>query len=174
MGPEPIEVDITFPDGRIFTVSAAQFLDGVIDMPTNVQFARFTNNAGQLSLNITIPGTWPYGCYRLTGRGLGVGGAHTASAFFVVIPGGRPGPTGNATLRATLNGQETNVLLQGQILEVDGRNFLGGELVSFWLTAPMARSLTSRPASRSCKQRLAEQYQPRSSLRGRIRWGATR
>ncbi|WP_298402627.1 hypothetical protein [uncultured Chloroflexus sp.] len=135
-GPEPIEVDITFPDGRIFTVSAAQFLDGVIDMPTNVQFARFTNNAGQLSLNITIPGTWPYGCYRLTGRGLGVGGAHTASAFFVVIPGGRPGPTGNATLRATLNGQDTNVLLQGQILEVDGRNFLGGELVSFWLTAP--------------------------------------
>ncbi|MDW8405670.1 hypothetical protein, partial [Chloroflexus sp.] len=135
-GPEPIEVDVTFPDGRIFTLSAAQFLDGVIDMPTNAQFARFTNNAGQLSLNITIPGTWPYGCYRLTGRGLSSGGANTASAFFVVIPGGRPGPTGNATLRATLNGQETNVIQQGQILEVDGRGFLGGELVSFWLTAP--------------------------------------
>lgn len=135
-GPEPIEVDITFPDGRIFTVSAAQFLDGVIDMPTNVQFARFTNNAGQLSLNLTIPGTWPYGCYRLTGRGLSSGGANTASAFFVVIPGGRPGPSGTATLRTTLNGQETSVLQQGQILEVDGRGFLGGELVSFWLTAP--------------------------------------
>lgn len=87
-GPEPIEVDVTFPDGRIFTLGASQLLDGVIDMPTNVQFARFSNNAGQLSLNITIPGTWPYGCYRLTGRGLSSGGANTASAFFVVIPGG--------------------------------------------------------------------------------------
>ncbi len=135
-GPEPIEVDITFPDGRIFTVGASQQLDGVIDMPVNVQFARFSNNAGQLSLTITVPGTWPYGCYRLTGRGLSSGGANTASAFFVVIPGGRPGPTGSATLRATLNGQETSVIQQGQILEVDGRGFLGGELVSFWLTAP--------------------------------------
>jgi hypothetical protein len=105
-------------------------------MPTNVQFARFTNNGGQLSLTITVPGTWPYGCYRLTGRGLSSGGANTASAFFVVIPGGQPGPSGNATIRATLNGQETNVILQGQILEVDGRGFIGGELVSFWLTAP--------------------------------------
>ncbi|WP_298820423.1 hypothetical protein [Chloroflexus sp.] len=135
-GPEPVEVDITFPDGRVFTISAAQFLDGVIDMPTNVQFARFSNNAGQLSLNITIPGTWPYGCYRLSGRGLSSGGANTASAFFVVIPGGRPGPTGTATLRATLNGQETSVIQQGQILEIDGRGFIGGEQVSFWLTAP--------------------------------------
>ncbi|MEF3273364.1 MAG: hypothetical protein K6356_03045 [Chloroflexus sp.] len=135
-GPEPIEVDLTFPDGRIFTIGAAQLLDGVIDMPTNVQFARFSNNAGQLSLNITVPGTWPYGCYRLTGRGLSSGGANTASAFFVVIPGGRPGPTGTATLRATLNGQDINVIQQGQILEVDGRGFIGGELVSFWLTAP--------------------------------------
>ncbi len=135
-GPEPVEVDITFPDGRIFTVGASQSLDGVIDMPVNVQFARFTNNAGQLSLTITVPGTWPYGCYRLTGRGLSSGGANTASAFFVVIPGGRPGPSGNASIRATLNGQETNVILQGQILEVDGRGFIGGELVSFWLTAP--------------------------------------
>ncbi|MGB9739408.1 MAG: hypothetical protein C0184_10380 [Chloroflexus aggregans] len=135
-GPEPVEVDITFPDGRIFTITAAQLLDGVIDMPTNVQFARFTNEAGQLSLNLTVPGTWPYGCYQLTGRGLSSGGANTASAFFVVIPGGRPGPNGNVILRATLNGQDTNVIQQGQILEIDGRGFIGGELVSFWLTAP--------------------------------------
>ncbi|GIV93445.1 hypothetical protein [Chloroflexus aurantiacus] len=135
-GPEPIEVDVTFPDGRVFTLGASQLLDGVIDMPTNVQFARFSNNAGQLSLNITIPGTWPYGCYRLTGRGLSSGGANTASAFFVVIPGGRPGPSGNVVLRATLNGQETSVIQQGQILEIDGRGFIGGEFVSFWLTAP--------------------------------------
>ena len=137
-GPEPIQVDITFPDGRVFTIPASQSLDGVIDLPTNFPpSSRFTANAaGQRSLTIPVPGDWPYGCYQVSGRGLSNGGANRANAFFVVIPGGQPGPAGHASLRVTRNGQDLAAAFQGEIVEVDGRGFLGGELVSFWITAP--------------------------------------
>jgi len=137
-GPEQITVDITFPDGRVFTYSASQALDGVIDMPVNSPVgSRFAaNGAGQLSLNVQVPGTWPYGCYTITGRGL-AGAIHTGSANFVVIPGGQPGPSGGpASMRVTRNGVDAAEAQQGDIVEVDGRGFVGGELVSLWLTAP--------------------------------------
>jgi hypothetical protein len=137
-GPEPIQVDITFPDGRVFTIPASQNLDGVIDLPSNFPpESRFTaNGAGQLSLTIPVPGDWPYGCYSVSGRGLSSGGINNATSFFVVIPGGQPGPSGNASLRVTRNGQDLAAALQGEIVEVDGRGFIGGELVSLWITAP--------------------------------------
>lgn len=137
-GPEPVQVDLTFPDGRVFTIPASQQLDGVIDLPFNFPLgSRFAaNGAGQFSLTIPVPGEWPYGCYSITGRGLSSGGINNATSFFVVIPGGQPGPSGNASLRATRNGQEIAAALQGEIVEVDGRGFIGGELVSLWITAP--------------------------------------
>ncbi|PDW02239.1 hypothetical protein [Candidatus Viridilinea mediisalina] len=136
-GPEAIEVDLTFPDGRIFTIPASQRLDGVIDLPANFPpGSRFVSNgAGQLTLTIPVPGTWPYGCYTISARGMS-DRAHRAQSSFMVIPGGQPGPRGTATLRTTLNAQETSVIVQGQVLEVDGRGFIGGEDVSLWLTAP--------------------------------------
>jgi hypothetical protein len=135
-GPENIAVDIAFPDGRVFTYTASQLLDGVIDMPTNTPFIRASNEAGQLSINITVPGTWPYGCYAITGRGQS-GSVHTGTGYFVVVPGGQPGPSGgNATLSVTRNGRSTPAAFQGEIVEVDGRGFIGGEPVSLWITAP--------------------------------------
>jgi hypothetical protein len=137
-GPEAVVVDITFPDGRIFTIPASQQLDGVIDLPANFPpgstFA--SNGAGQFSLTIPVPGEWPFGCYSIRGAGASSGGINNATAFFVVVPGGRPGPSGNAALRVTRNGQDINAALQGEIVEVDGRGFIGGELVSLWITAP--------------------------------------
>ncbi|WP_129672143.1 hypothetical protein [Candidatus Chloroploca sp. Khr17] len=137
-GPEPVTVDITFPDGRVFTIPASQQLDGVIDLPNNFPPAsRFVSNgAGQFSLTIPVPGTWPYGCYTVSGRGLSSGGINNATAFFVVAPGGQPGPAGNANLRVTRNGQDIAAAFQGEIVEVDGRGFIGGEFVSLWITAP--------------------------------------
>lgn len=136
--PEDISVDITFPDGRIFTYLSSYALDGVIDMPTNSPVgSRFAaNSAGQLSLNVFVPGQWPYGCYSI--RGVGQAGAiHTNNAYFVVVPGGQPGPSaGTASLQVTRNGVDVAEALQGDLVEVDGRGFIGGELVSIWLTAP--------------------------------------
>ncbi|NJN16864.1 MAG: hypothetical protein HC822_11655 [Oscillochloris sp.] len=134
--PEPIEVDITFPDGRVFTVTASALLDGVIDMPTNFPFATVSNVAGQVSLNLTVPGQWPYGCYTITGRGLFSGGLHNANGYFVVTPGGQPGPTGNVSLWISRLGQNISAAFQGDLVEADARGFIGGEYVSFWLTAP--------------------------------------
>lgn len=147
-GPEQVAVDITFPDGRIFTYSASRALDGVIDMPANSPVGSLfaSNGAGQLSLNVQVPGSWPYGCYTITGRGLSVPNVHTGRANFVVVPGGQPGPSGGpASLRVTRNGVDLAEATQGSIVEVDGRNFIGGELVSLWLTAPDGTVLNFPP-----------------------------
>jgi hypothetical protein len=134
---ELVEVDISFPDGRLFTVPAALLLDGTLDQVTNVPgLSRANANiAGELSVLLNVPGSWPYGCYFITGRGLSSG--KVSGAAMVVVPGGAPAasPCG-AFAAVTRVGSNEATGVQGSRVDVNGRGFRGGEPISIWVTAP--------------------------------------
>jgi hypothetical protein len=132
---ELVAVDITFPDGRVFSVIASRQLDGVIDQPDNILSLAPANEAGEVSGVMTVPGAWPYGCYRFTGRGLSSGKA--ASAMFVVVPGGGPAANpGPATFSVTRSGNNSIAATQGSLVDLNGHGFRAGEVISLWITAP--------------------------------------
>lgn len=134
---ELVEVDIAFPDGRLFTVPASLLLDGTIDQVLNIPaFSRGNANiAGELSVVLTVPGEWPYGCYFITGRGLSSG--KVSGAALVVVPGGAPSASpGNAFAAVTRVGSNEASGVQGSRVDVNGRGFRGGEQISIWVTAP--------------------------------------
>jgi hypothetical protein len=134
---ELVEVDITFPDGRVFTVPASYFLDGVIDQPFNIPALSVApaNIAGEVGGTLTVPGEWPYGCYKFIGRGLSSG--KSAEAFVVVVPGGRPGQNpGPARIAVTRTGSNEAVGQQGAFVDVNGSGFRAQEVISLWITAP--------------------------------------
>jgi hypothetical protein len=134
---EVVEVDITFPDGRVFTVPASYLLDGVIDQPLNdpVESREIANVAGEVSAFLPVPGEWPYGCYTFTGRGLA--SQKVARANMVVVPGGQPGANpGNAVMNVTRTGSNERFGQQGTFVDINGRGFLGDEIISLWATAP--------------------------------------
>ncbi len=134
---EPVEVDISFPDGRIFTVPAALLLDGTIDQLANLAWLSQanTNIAGQASTVLAVPGSWPYGCYFFTGRGLYSG--KVSGATLVVVPGGGPAANpGLARAAVTRTGSNEASAPQGSRVDVNGRGFLGYEPISIWVTAP--------------------------------------
>ena len=132
---ELIAVDITFPDGRVFSVVASQRLDGVIDQPNNILSLAPANVAGEASGVLSVPGTWPYGCYSFAGRGLSSG--KSASAMFVVVPGGGPAASpGPATFSVTKTGNNSTDATQGSLVDLNGHGFRAGEVISLWITAP--------------------------------------
>lgn len=134
---ELVEVDIAFPDGRLFTVPAALLLDGTLDQVTNIpSLSRGNANiAGEISVALTVPGQWPYGCYFITGRGLSSG--KVSGAALVVVPGGAPGANpGNAFASVTRTGSNEATGVQGSRVDVNGRGFRADEQISIWVTAP--------------------------------------
>lgn len=143
---EPVEVDISFPDGRLFTVPAARLLDGTIDQVVNNPAASraSANIAGEVSAVLTAPGTWPYGCYFFTGRGLRSG--KVAGAALVVVPGGAPGPNpGPAVASVTRVGTNEAQGVQGSRVDINGSGFRGGERIDIWITAPDGTVLNFPP-----------------------------
>jgi len=143
---EPVEVDISFPDGRLFTVPAARLLDGTIDQVINNPLASqaLANIAGEVSAVLTVPGTWPYGCYFFTGRGLLSG--KVAGAALVVVPGGAPGPNpGPAFAAVTRVGSNEARGVQGSRVDINGGGFRGGERIDIWITAPDGTVLNFPP-----------------------------
>ncbi|MFQ3663354.1 MAG: hypothetical protein SNJ69_13275 [Chloroflexaceae bacterium] len=145
---EPVEVDISFPDGRLFTVPAARLLDGTIDQVINNPVASRApaNIAGEVSAVLTVPGTWPYGCYFFTGRGLLSG--KVAGAALVVVPGGAPGPNpGPAFAAVTRVGSNEARGVQGSRVDINGGGFRGGERIDIWITAPDGTVLNFPPGS---------------------------
>ncbi|MCS6879866.1 MAG: hypothetical protein RMK84_12695 [Oscillochloridaceae bacterium] len=143
---EPVEVDISFPDGRLFTVPAARLLDGTIDQVINNPAASRANAniAGEVSAVLTVPGTWPYGCYFFTGRGLLSG--KVAGAALVVVPGGAPGPNpGPAFAAVTRVGSNEARGVQGSRVDINGSGFRGGERIDIWITAPDGTVLNFPP-----------------------------
>ena len=139
---EGIYSDLTFPDGRVFTISnATAQLDGVIDQPSNYLslFAPdtyvVTNVAGSSERVVQVPGEWPYGCYTISGYG--VTSHKRAVSSFVVIPGGGPAQNrGPASFSVTLRGSDAASGVQGSIVDLYGGGFPGNDLVSIWVTAP--------------------------------------
>ena len=134
---ENVLIDMTFPDGRIFTIPASQLLDGVIDQVINNPSASLQNAniAGEVSAMLTASGRWPYGCYIFTGRGLSSG--KVGSTALVVIPGGAPAQNpGTARAGVTLTGSNATSGPQGSRVDINGAGFLGYEPISIWATAP--------------------------------------
>lgn len=128
-------VDVTFPDGRVFSLAAAELLDGVVDMPTNFPSTFSTDLGGDLYFDYPVTGKFPYGCYAITGRGISSG--KSAQVRFGVIPGGGPAANnGNVRLYVLDNTTGDPSGQQGTRVNVFGRGFVSEETVSVWITAP--------------------------------------
>jgi hypothetical protein len=151
---ELVVISLTFPDGRVlspvvtsivdtnslqpFSINGVLIngLDGVIDMPINFPFVRFTDvSSGDFAAPFPITNRWPYGCYSFTA--LGVSSNRQISTDFVVAPliGPAPNP-GTAVLTVEDNTTGDTSSQQGAIVNIFGRGFFADEDVSIWLTAP--------------------------------------
>lgn len=140
---EPVFISFTFPDGRVFspvvtgpnTANTPEGLDGLIDMPPNFPWAFNANRGGDYSNTFATTAKWPYGCYTLTA--LGASSGRQAAASFVVTPRTGPNPDpGPTTLKVCDNTTGDPSGLHGALVDISGRGFRAGEVISVWMTAP--------------------------------------
>lgn len=140
---EEVFIDITFPDGRIYTLSSAfgpsgnvdQGLDGVIDQPINDWFPNGISpvSGGSTFRSFKVSNDFPYGCYRVAARSA----THNAFTTFAVKPRVGPAPfAGQARLRVEDRTTGALVVQHGGAVNIIGQGFRANELVYVWITAP--------------------------------------
>lgn len=137
---DDVWVDITFPDGRIFTQKAAfgpsgnidLGLDGVIDQPINAP-AVTEVFGGQTFAPLFVTNDFPYGCYRVAARS----STHNANTAFAVIARPDPVPFGG-TAQLRIEDRTTGALTvqHGGAVNILGQGFRAKERVFIWITAP--------------------------------------
>ncbi len=128
-------VDLTFPDGRIFTVDTVPYLDGVADQIVSVNLAFPTDSGGATHRYFYINNDLPYGCYKLTARASNSG--KSATSILAVIP--RPYvPPPVTPARLVIEDRTTGAYTgqQGAAVNIIGSGFLAQERVYIWITAP--------------------------------------
>ncbi len=131
---EHITVSFNFPDGRLFTATASQLLDGVVDMPPNYTTNYFADVGGDLYFEHPVTNKWPFGCYKINAYGDSSG--QIASVYFVVL--GRIGDPGKnpAILDITKNNTSDHFAVHDSMVVIRGANFRPAEWVSVWVTQP--------------------------------------
>jgi hypothetical protein len=137
---DDVFVDITFPDGRVFTQRAAfgpsgnvnYGLDGVVDQPINA--ASVTDvYGGQTFAPLRVTNDFPYGCYQVAARS----NTHNAITTFAVIPRNDPIPfAGQASLRVEDRTTGAVVVQHGGAVNILGEGFRAKERIFVWLTTP--------------------------------------
>jgi len=131
---EHVTVSFEFPDGRLFSGTAAELLDGVVDMPPNYATDYFANPGGDLYFEHPITNKWPFGCYTFFAHG--DSSNQTAVGNFVVLGQlGVPGPN-PATLNVWNNGTSDSFAIHDSLVMIHGANFRPDEGVSIWVTQP--------------------------------------
>jgi hypothetical protein len=132
---DPVLIDLTFPDGRIYTIETVPYLDGVADQIVSQQIAFGTDSGGATHRLFWVNNDLPYGCYRLTARGLQSGKTAIGNLAVVARPYVPP-PRGPATLR--IEDRTTGAITgqHGAAVNIIGSGFLAQERVYIWLTAP--------------------------------------
>jgi hypothetical protein len=139
-GYDDVFVDITFPDGRIYTQKAAfgpsgnvdLGLGGVIDQPINAPSVTDVYG-GQTFVPLFVTNDFPYGCYRVAARS----STHNALSAFAVIARKDPIPFGGqAKLRIEDRTTGALTVQHGGAVNVIGEGFRAQERVFVWITAP--------------------------------------
>lgn len=132
---ETVQISFKFPDGRIYSPSASELLDGVVNLPPNYKVNYQADIGGDLYFEFPISNKWPYGCYTFDAVGLQSG--QSASGQFVVAPrqGGDPYPS-PAKLNVWRNGSFEASGQHGSTANIQGRFFFPNEVISVWITQP--------------------------------------
>ncbi len=131
---EHITVSFQFPDGRLFSGTASQLLDGVVDMPPNYRTDYFTDQGGYLFFEHPVTNKWPFGCYAFFAHG--DSSQQDAMNFFVVLGQlGKPGEN-PATLDVTNNNTSDHFAIHDSLVNIVGTSFRPAEWVSVWVTQP--------------------------------------
>lgn len=142
---DEVYIDVTFPDGRVFTLNSAfgtsnslGGLDGVVDQPLN-DFAPGgplnVDSGGSAFRSYRVTNDFPYGCYQITARAPKSGKVTSASMAIVPRPAAAV-PANPAALR--IEDRTTGALTgqQGAAVNVIGSGFRAQERVFMWITAP--------------------------------------
>lgn len=124
--PDVVSIWLTFPDGRVYDVVSAFWLDGLYDFVEDNQTKFLVNGGGSLGYETTEK--LPVGCHRVTVQSVFTG--NEVIIPFVLQPGGAA-PSGPATLKAVPAKAKQNTSIT-----LEGRGFKDGEDVAFWLTQP--------------------------------------
>lgn len=142
---DQVYVDITFPDGRTFTLNAAfgtsnslDGLDGAVDQPLN-DFSPSgpinVDSGGAAFRSYHVTNDFPYGCYTITARAPRSG--KVARGNLAVIPRPAAAPAVNpATLRIEDRTTGAASSQQGAAVNIIGSGFRAGERVYIWITEP--------------------------------------
>jgi hypothetical protein len=142
---DQVYVDLTFPDGRIFTINSAfgtsnslDGLDGLVDQPLN-DFQPggpiSVDSGGAAFRSYRVTNDFAYGCYRFTARSPLSG--KVTSAFMAIVPRPAAQPAVNpARLKIEDRTTGANSAQQGAAVNVIGGGFRAQERVYIWITAP--------------------------------------
>jgi hypothetical protein len=142
---DPIYLEVTFPDGRIFTINSAfgtsnslSGIDGVVDQPLN-DFAPSgpipTDSGGAVYRSFWVTNDFPYGCYRFTANAPQSGKRISADFAIKPRPQSLPAVT-PAGLRIEDRTTGANSSQQGGAVNIIGSGFRAQERVYVWITAP--------------------------------------
>lgn len=137
---EPVAINLTFPDGRVFSPTVAQVegrggLDGIVDTPTDPGFFGQTNAGGTYVNFFQTTSKWPHGCYKVTAQG--VTSQIQASEYLVVEDAPIPQPeAGPLTLEVQSHVDQQTSGEQGVTVDIAGRAFLGGEVITLQMIQP--------------------------------------
>ncbi|MBA3470614.1 MAG: hypothetical protein H0T53_13330 [Herpetosiphonaceae bacterium] len=124
--PDVVSIWLTFPDGRVFDVISAYFLDGLFDFVEDNETKFLVEGEGSLGYELTEK--FPVGCHRITVESVFTG--NQVIIPFVLMPGGEAA-SGPATLKAVPAAAKQNTSIS-----LEARGFMDGEDVALWLTQP--------------------------------------
>jgi hypothetical protein len=138
-------IDLTFPDGRTFTINSAfgtsnslLGLDGVVDQPLNDFLPSgpiSVDSGGAAFRSFHVTNDFPYGCYKFTARSPTSGKVAEGSMAIVARPPSAPPPT-PAQLRIEDRTTGAQSSQQGAAVNVIGGGFRAQERIYVWITTP--------------------------------------
>lgn len=163
---DEVYVDLTFPDGRTFTINSAfgtsnslDGLDGAVDQPLN-DFAPGgpinVDSGGAAFRSYRVTNDFPYGCYMFTARAPRSGKVARGSLAIIARPVSAPA-VNPATLRIEDRTTGANSSQQGAAVNIIGSGFRAGERVYIWITEPSGAVL-SWPEQFSSDQFITNNY----------------
>jgi hypothetical protein len=142
---DQVYIDLTFPDGRVFTINSAfgtsnslNGLDGLVDQPLNDFLPGGpidVDSGGAAFRSYRVTNDFPYGCYKFTARSPMSGKVTSASMAIIARPAAAP-PVTPAALRVEDRTTGAASSQQGAAVNVIGTGFRAQERVYVWITTP--------------------------------------
>lgn len=126
--PDVVSIWLTFPDGRVYDVTSALFLDGIFSFVEDLQTKFLVPGGNGTLVGYPLTETMPTGCHRLTVYSLLTGDQVISS--FVLLPGGSDA-VGDASIVVS-----PSAAAQNETIDIELSGFANNEDVALWLTQP--------------------------------------